>query len=281
MKRLRRLSGRRSARRSEGCYLIDGPVLVGEALSCGAELHEVFAESGAPPALLEEAAARGVVVRPVEDGALRKVLDLVSPQSIVAVGPIKTVGPAGLCRTASDEGAPLIALVGIQDPGNAGTLIRVAEAAGCAGVVFCVSSVDPWNPKAVRASAGSILRVPVAVDADPSELAGYAREAGMALVATVARAGRAPEQTRLGGACLLLVGAEAGGLPEELVAAATDLVSVPMAGRVESLNAAVSGALVAFEAARQRRALQTVGSEDPRVGQNAQSPARTPLEDRE
>ena len=278
MKRLRRLSGRRSSRRSEARYLLDGPVLLAEALECGARIEGVYAEPGAPADLLEAVTARGVPLQAVAQGALRKVLDLAAPQAVVAVVAMEPVGFEELCAGAIGSGAPLLALVGIQDPGNAGTLVRVAEAAGCAGVAFTEGSVDPWNPKAVRASAGSVLRVPLAVDVPVGELLGATRDRGLDAVATVTEGGRPPELTELAGASVLLVGSEAHGLPEELLAVVTRRVAIPMAGRVESLNAAVSGALVAFEAARQRRGAEPVRPEGGSVGQNARGDLRPTAE---
>lgn len=189
-------------------------------------------------------------------GALSKVLDLANAQSVVAVLPQRPSTLESVLDAALQRRVPLFVLVGIQDPGNAGTLVRVAEAAGCAGVVFGEGSVDPWNPKTVRASAGSLLRVPICPAVDVEAILGTAGRGSGALpvVATVASGGEPPEEVDLASACIILVGSESRGLPAQLEAAASLRVGVPMEGAVESLNAAVSGALVAFEAARQRRA---------------------------
>ena len=175
---------------------------------------------------------------------------------MVAVAHQRSAVTSELLDLAVAEGRPLLALVGIQDPGNAGTLLRVAEAAGCAGALLTSGSVDIWNPKAVRASAGSLLRLPVAAGLDADDLVGALRsheDRAIELVATVREGGMAPEATDLTGARVILVGSESQGLPTGLVAAAALRVTVPMDGSVESLNAAVSGAILAFEAARQRR----------------------------
>lgn len=217
-------------------------------------LDAVFAEPGAEPGLLTAVRSAGVEVVPVAEGALRKVLDVVNPQPVVAVAHQRHAELRAVLRAATARREPVLALVGLQDPGNAGTLVRVAEAAGVAGVVFGAGSVDAWNPKVVRASAGSVLRVPLVEGVEPPDLLAAARAASLAVVATTATGGVAPEGLDLGGPALLLVGSEAHGLPQVLLDAADQRASIPMLGRVESLNAAVAGALLAFEAARQRRA---------------------------
>lgn len=252
-------------------------MLLAEALGSGAEIEAVFAEPGADEAVLARARAAGVVVTEVAEGALRKVLDVVTPQSVVAVAAIRRASLADLVDLAAARGRPLLVLVELQDPGNAGTLVRVAEAAGCAGVVLSTASVDPWNPKAVRASAGSLFRVPVCVDVAPAEVTAACAAAGVATVATVPRGAAAPELVDLGGAVALLVGSEAHGLPAGIEAAATVRVGIPMEGGVESLNAGVAGALLAFEAARQRRQGGDSGSDGGAgVGQNGAPPAQEP-----
>jgi TrmH family RNA methyltransferase len=161
-----------------------------------------------------------------------------------------------------------MALVGIQDPGNAGTLVRVAEATGCVGAVFTEGSVDPWNPKTVRATAGALLRLPVSEGVAPAALVELAGEVGPPLVATIAHGGGVPDGVDLSGAAVILVGSEAHGLPSELLEAAQMIVTIPMEGEVESLNAAVSGALLGFEAARQRRAGKPVDPSGVPLGHN-------------
>jgi len=135
----------------------------------------------------------------------------------------------------------------------------VAEAAGAAGVVLTQGSVDPWNPKSVRAAAGSSLRLPVVPGVDVETLAAAARVAGLDLLAATAvesngvAAASAPEDLDLSGAFAVCLGNEARGLPAVLLDATSGRVAIPMDGGVESLNVGVAGAVIAFEAARQRR----------------------------
>jgi TrmH family RNA methyltransferase len=259
---LRRLSGRRRARLDAGAFVLEGPVPVGEALAAGATLDEVFVDAEAwadaePGSALREAveaaATAGTPVWSLGRGVLAKAADTVTPQGLLAVAPRRPVELAALVADAERPG-PILVLVDVGDPGNAGTLVRAAEAAGGAGVVFAGSSTDPFGPKAVRAAAGSVLRLPVAEAPDTAAALDLLRTGGRRLVATVAAGGAAPEALRLTGPVAVLVGSEAHGLPDDVVAAADDLLTIPLDPGVESLNAAVAGAVVLFEVARQRRA---------------------------
>lgn len=243
-------------------------MLLTEALKAGTVLEEVYIEPDADPEFVSRVRDAGVPVTAVAAGSLRKVLDLVTPRSMVAVAEQREVDLRSLLEDAQSRGRPLMTLVGIQDPGNAGTLVRVAEATGCAGVVFTEGSVDPWNPKTVRSTAGALLRVPVCDGVAPGTLIENAGEVGMTLVATIARGGAAPYAVDLSGARIILVGSEAHGLPPELLEVAQVTVTIPMEGEVESLNASVSGALLGFEAARQRRAAEPVDPSGVPLGHN-------------
>lgn len=250
MTNLRRLSGRRRARLEAGRFVIDGPTLVAEAIEAGARLLEVYAEPGAPADVVAAARAAGVRVRAVAAGVLAKVTSPVTPQPMAAL--------AALPDPPGDEvlrGLVLV-LVGVADPGNAGTLIRVAEAAGATAVVSCADAVDLWSPKAVRASAGSLFRVPVLVEGTGAAALRRLRGAGMTTLATSLDGGVDLYGVDLRGDVAVLLGNEAHGLPHDLVAGADLAVRIPMAGRVESLNVAMTGTVVAFEAARQRRAVR-------------------------
>jgi len=245
---LRRLSGRRRSRLEAGAFVIDGPTLVAEALASGVDVREVYAEPGAPEPVLSAARAASVPVRAVAAGALAKATSPVTPQPVAAL--------AGLPAPAGDEvlhGLVLV-LVGVADPGNAGTLVRVAEAAGASAVVSCADAVDLWNPKSVRAAAGSLFRVPVVVEGTAHRTVERLRAAGMTTVATTLDAPVDLDDVDLRGDVAVLLGNEAHGLPADVAAAADVAVRIPMAGRVESLNVAMTGTVLAFEAARQRRA---------------------------
>lgn len=198
----------------------------------------------------------GVRARLVADGALAKVLDLRSPRAMVAVVRARAVELGSVVALAAQRRRPLLVLAAVQDPGNAGTLVRVAEATGCVGVVLSAGSVDLHNPKTVRSTAGAVFRVPVVEGVELDEVLAACADAGVPTIATVGRGGTTVEDAPLVGAMSLLIGAEAHGLDPEVVAACSHRVTVPMEGSVESLNAAVAGAVVLFDAARQRRAVE-------------------------
>jgi len=226
---------------------------VAEAITAGVEIDALYVEPGADLGPVSHLVDTGVDVIEVGKGSLRKVLDLVNPQAMVALARQRPATLAEVVGAARERSRPVLALIGLQDPGNAGTLVRVAEAAGCAGVVLTEGSVDPWNPKVVRASAGALFRVPVVSEVDAAAMLSVAEAAGLGIVATVATEGKLPEATDLAAPSVLLVGAEAHGLPPEVEQRATIRATIPMEGAVESLNAGIAGALLAFEAARQRR----------------------------
>lgn len=228
--------------------------MLAEALAAEAEIESIYVE---PEALNHEAiwAARAAQVRvkEVTRGALRKVLEVAAPQDMVAVAKQRQADVADLIALAVATNRPLLVLVELADPGNAGTLIRVAEAAGCAGVVMTERTVDLYNPKTVRATAGAVFRVAVAENVDVEQLLTDCSSAGLATWATVVDSGVLAEQAPLQATGALLLGSEAHGLDQNLVQRCTLAVSIPMEGQVESLNAAVAGSVFLFEAARQRR----------------------------
>lgn len=231
--------------------MIDGPILLAEALDAGIAVGEVYAEPGADRALLERSRALGVDVRAVAEGALAKVTSPVTPQAVAAVADIPA--PAGRAELA---GLVLVA-AGVSDPGNLGTLVRVSEAAGASAVVSCADAVDPWNPKCVRAAAGSLFRVPVLDAGSVADAVARLRAAGMTVLACDLTAGATYDEVDLHGDVAIVLGNEAHGLAAGDRALVDGSVAIPMAGRVESINVAMAGTVLAFEAARQRRAAPT------------------------
>lgn len=252
LQHLRRLSGRRRARSDAGQFVVDGPTLVAEALASGAAVVEVYAEPDAPADVVAAAESAGVPVRSAAPGALAKATSPVHPQPMAALVELPagaTGGEAGLDGLAG----LVLVLVGVADPGNAGTLVRVAEAAGASAVVSCADAVDLWNPKCVRASAGSLFRVPVVVAGDAADCVERLRNGGLRVIAADLGADVAHYAADLRGDVAILLGNEAHGVPAALASSVDDVISIPMAGRVESLNVAMTGTVLAFEAARQRR----------------------------
>jgi len=240
-----------NTRLAGGLVAVEGENLLFEAVRSGVAVERVFlAEDRAAPKWLPA----GVEVIEVEREVLRSAVDTLSPQGIAALVRTPEWSLADICRPAD---SPLVLIAaGLQDPGNLGTLVRSAEAFGAACVLVTAGTVGIWNPKALRASAGSAFRVPVArVSAE--DLTALQRK-GLRLFAAVAedsRSGPRPTpaaQADLTGACAFLIGNEGAGLDDEWLRLADEGITIPMPGPVESLNAAIAGSLLLYEAARQR-----------------------------
>ncbi|MDP1818935.1 MAG: RNA methyltransferase [Acidimicrobiales bacterium] len=232
--------------------MIDGPTLVREALDAGVALQEVLVEVGQHAELVGALEATGVAVHSVHPDVLARAADTVTSQGIAAIAKRFEVSiRAGIA--AAEAGPLVLVLVDIADPGNAGTLLRTAEAAGAAAVLFCGASVDPSNPKCVRASAGAVFHLPVASGGDAVSVLEGLGNAGVARVATVVRGGAPYDDADLTGPVAVVLGSEAHGLPAELRPLVDHHLTIPMEGRSESLNVAMAGAVLSFEALRQRR----------------------------
>jgi len=234
--------------------LLDGPHLVADALDARLPVQQAAIASDALSrpeirALVARLAAIDVEVVT----AAAPVMDVLSPvrssSAIVAI--------AG--RPAPDEeriyagGVPLVVIASdVQDPGNLGAIVRVAEAGSATGVVAAGACADPFGWKALRGSMGSSLRLPVAVRDHADQAIAHARRHGCRIVATTPRGGRSLFEINLKMPAAVLIGGEGPGLAPALLEAADDRVTIPMQPPVESLNAAVTAALIVFEARRQR-----------------------------
>jgi RNA methyltransferase, TrmH family len=259
VQRLRRLAGSRSTRQAERCFVVEGVKVVREALAAGVDVESVYIDrTGSSPdgtleALLAEAFDKGSRVFDLAPGVLARVADTVTPQPVMAVVHQMDV-PLDALRGDDAIQELVIVCVDLRDPGNAGTVLRSAEAAGATGVVSCDGSVDLFNPKTVRASAGSLFRLPVVAGGDASEVLAELGEWGLTRLAMTPRGGEAYTDIDLTGPVALVLGNEAHGLPTGLEQLLDGQVTIPMAGRAESLNAGMAAAVLCFEAARQRRA---------------------------
>jgi TrmH family RNA methyltransferase len=243
-------------RESGGLAGIEGPNLLKEALRAGLRIDCVFAAQGTD-------AMREVLALPLEIEVLAMPKELIdsaltteAPQSIAAL-----VEPpdwtwahiVGAHRPGGTERKPglVVVLDSLQDPGNLGTILRSAEAFGADGVICLPGTVSAWNPKAVRASAGSIFRLPVlAVSAQ--ECFAQLLEAGVKIWTTTVKAAPAANLIDLAGPVALLIGNEGNGVSDHLAALATGRLTIPCPGPVESLNAAVAASVLLYEASRQR-----------------------------
>ena len=236
-------------RKREGAFLLEGLAAVLDALEHGARLRSLFVAGRDEGTAVEEAAATaGVEVIEVGADVASSLSSTVTPQGIVAVAESPVVGLESLPPSPS----LVLVLAGVRDPGNAGTLLRSAAAAGADAVVFSDDSVDPLNPKVVRSSAASLFLVPVVADAPVEEAMAILKERDCNLLGADSD-GRAVYETDLTRPLGLVVGNEAHGLPGSVRDLLDGEVSVPMPGPTESLNAGIAGSLLLFEAVRQRR----------------------------
>ncbi len=223
---------------------IEGLHLVQEAVKSGLKLHTVFVRSGSE-ALLEQVDVGNAEVLMVAEEVFRSATATEHPQGIAALLEAPQFTTQAMVR-----GNPLVVVAaGLQDPGNLGTLVRSAEAFGATGMMLLPGTVSLWNPKTLRASSGSVFRLPV-VALDAAEAFAALRAAGVRLLAAVARDGDSEADLR--GPCALLVGNEGAGLPDAWIAEADARVTIPLPGGVESLNAAIAGSVLLYDAMRQR-----------------------------
>ncbi|HEX4333787.1 MAG TPA: RNA methyltransferase [Usitatibacter sp.] len=245
-KRMARLYTSGQVRRAEGMSLLDGAHLVDAYLGSGREIAEIAVNAAG----LGDAEIAGLVQRAspakvtlLSDPLFKSISTVDSPTGIVAF--VKTPGAA-----MPPVDAPLVlALEDIQDPGNVGTLLRSAAAAGASHVVLSARCAFAWSPKVLRAAMGAHFAVGIAEGVD---LAAFAKAFRGTVIALSGASSRSLYDLDLRGPCAIFVGNEGSGLSAELEAAAQLRVRIPMPGRVESLNAAVAGSLALFECVRQR-----------------------------
>ncbi len=219
---------------------------------------EVFASTDAGrrhPDLVQACAAAGVPWTLVGASEIAGLCQTVTPQGVVAVVRMLEVDVAELVARRPE----LVAvLVQVRDPGNAGTVMRTADAAGAGGVVLTGASVDPYNGKCVRATAGSLFHLPVVLGASPEQAAVALRAAGLRVLAADARGDRdideLTQDATLAGPTAWLFGNEAWGLPGDVVALADEVVRIPIYGQAESLNLASAAAVALYASARAQRA---------------------------
>jgi RNA methyltransferase, TrmH family len=200
---------------------------------------------------------RGIRVHDLEAGVLERVAGTVTPQPVLAVVRMTDVPLADLAAPTVDP-RPVIVCVDVRDPGNLGTVIRSSEAAGVVGVICCDGTVDMYNPKCVRASAGALFHVPVVVGGDAVTVLDWVRASGRRSLGAAVGRGTGYTDTDLAGPVALVFGNEANGLPDDLGSRLDGMVHIPMEGRSESINVGMACAVLCFEAARQRRAALAV-----------------------
>jgi TrmH family RNA methyltransferase len=256
VQRLRRLVGRRAARSDEGRFVIEGPNLLEEALKADAAIEAVYLDAGWEsaarlPGLVAQCYEVGARVFELEPGVMGRVAGTVTPQAVIGVvsTPVFTLADLGATKPQL-----VVVCVDVRDPGNAGTIVRSAWAAGADAVVCCEGTVDVWNPKAVRASAGAVLHVPVVAAGPPPDVLDQLGGWGVKRLATASEGGLDYAATDLTRPTALVLGNEAAGLVlTDLGDHLDGVITIPMPGGAESLNVGMVAAVLCFEAARQRR----------------------------
>lgn len=235
----------------DGCSAIEGLRVIEEAIRSGVKFRAVFFSDS----------ARGKAERLLPQLGAR-VETVILPDKLFATA-VPSEAPQGLaalvyCRSftiedvlAKTQTGPLVGVVGLQDPGNLGTIIRSSEAFGAAGVLLGEGTVSPFNAKAVRASAGSLFRVPT-VKVKLQQAIGELRNQGLRLFATSSHKGTSLPSAAMSLPLAIFFGAEGGGLKRDLISEMDELIMIPHSDKVESLNAGVAASIVLYEMARQR-----------------------------
>lgn len=253
VQQLRRLVRQSRARAEAGLFVVEGAGLLAEALASGHRPTAVFvaegAEGGVTAALARPLDGLGAPVWCLDPSVLATIASTTSPQPVLATISLFEHEPA---TTIGSGTSFLVVGVDIGEPGNAGTMIRTAAAAGADAVVFCDASVDVFNPKVVRSTAGALFRIPVIAGVAVETLIEVCATAGLA-TAGLTGAARAPyTELDLRERVALFFGSEAHGLGAPVLALLDEQVSIPMAHGVESVNVAAAAAAVCFEVSRQR-----------------------------
>jgi RNA methyltransferase, TrmH family len=230
---------------------IEGPNLLDEALRAGLNVASVFVAEGSERLLdgLRLPPETEILLLPKE--LLDSALATETPQPIAALVEPPVWNWTHLLANRGGNAPLVVILAGLQDPGNLGTILRSAEAFGASGVFSLPGTASAWNPKAVRASAGSVFRLPL-LTVSAEECFARLREAGIKIWTTAADGAEAAHRADLAGATALLIGNEGNGVPEELAAQADGALTIPCPGPVESLNASVAAGVLLYEASRQR-----------------------------
>jgi TrmH family RNA methyltransferase len=262
--RLRRIEGRHNAqvkdlRRAfargeltgDGYCAIEGFRILDEAIRSGLRFRAVFFNESAAwraERLLSQLGAQ-VEILLLPDKLFASIVPSDAPQGVAALARWKGFSLEDVL--AKSTAGPLLAIAGVQDPGNLGTILRSAEAFGTGGVLLGEGTVSPFNPKVVRASAGSVFRLPMA-RAKLADVIGGLKALGLRLVATASHQGKALDQSNLAGPLAIFIGSEGAGLSRDLIKEMDEVVAIPQAPQVESLNAGVATSIVLYEVARQK-----------------------------
>jgi TrmH family RNA methyltransferase len=245
LKLIKNLIEKRSARRREGRFVVEGPHLVEEAIK---DIDYVIYAEELP--LIAKLEAAGVKCLKVTKKQFLSVTQVEAPQWVMAVVFQKLTSAAKLI---SPERSLLIYCLGVQDPGNLGAIIRTTDAVGATGLILSKGTVDLFNPKVIRSTMGSLFHIPIALAEDDKRTLKQLKEKNVKIVATTLTANNNYWQNSYCDSTVILIGNEGRGLSGEIQTLADALVKIPMPGWAESLNTSISAALILYEALRQRQ----------------------------
>ena len=243
---------------ADGYCAIEGVRLLEEALRSGLRVKAVFFSQAAQERanrLLPQISTHADALL-LTDAVFRSAVATETPQGVAALVKLKTFAFADLLG----DNPLILGATGVQDPGNLGTIIRSAEAMDASGVLTTEGTVQAINPKVIRASAGSLFRLPV-VKMDSAEAVRRLRDQGARILATSSHKGSPLDEADLTKACAIFVGSEGAGISKELIAEADEVILIPHSERVESLNAGIAASIILYEAARQRRTAERIQPE--------------------
>lgn len=237
-------------RTQNGLYLAEGLRTAEEAVAYKAveTLFYVATDDERTMRLLEDAAAQNIKLVCVSENVMKKIADTETPQGIIAVCKMRQPKLENLLAS----GKMLLVLDRVGDPGNIGTMLRTADAAGIGGLVLLKGCADIYAPKTVRSSMGSLFHIPVLSGVSEQEFVSAAKKAGYDLLVTCLDGADNLYKADLSGRIAFVMGNEAGGVNESLLEKADKRVYIPMAGRAESLNVAMAAGIVMFEALRRK-----------------------------
>ena len=237
-------------RTQNGLYLAEGLRTAEEAVAYKAveTLFYVATDDDRTMRLLEDAAMQNIKLVCVNENVMKKIADTETPQGIIAVCKMRQPKLENLLAS----GKMLLVLDRVGDPGNSGTMLRTADAAGIGGLVLLKGCADIYAPKTVRSSMGSLFHIPVLSGVSEQEFVSAAKKAGYDLLVTCLDGADNLYKADLSGRIAFVMGNEAGGVSETLLEKADKRVYIPMAGRAESLNVAMAAGIVMFEALRRK-----------------------------
>ena len=251
IKNIIQLQKKSKAREEQGAFVIEGIKMFEESVTFGKLIKAYVSKSFYEEKVLEISDYfKDIPYEIVEDTVLKEASDTLTPQGIMAIVKKPEYNLEDILQ---DTNANLVILEDLRDPGNLGTILRTAEGAGITGIILSKTSVDMYNPKVIRSTMGAIYRMPFVYVEDLIETIDNIKSHHISIYAAHLSADCYYDEVNYKGKCAILIGNEANGLSDEITKMATKYIKIPMAGNVESLNAAIAAAILMYEIYRQKR----------------------------